>query len=72
MAHVSDIRIGGTSILDRIANLRGALATRFDQYRTFRRTLGELESLTKRELYDLGLNEHTLRAVAHEAAYGKA
>ncbi len=72
MAHVSDIRIDGTSFFSRIADLRTSLVARYEQYRTYRKTLAELESLSKRELDDLGLNQHTLHAVAREAAYGAA
>lgn len=72
MAHVSDIRIGGTSVLDRAASLRNTLTARFMQYRTYRRTLNELQSLSKRELSDLGMNQSTLHAIAYEAAYGTA
>ena len=72
MAHTSDTRIFGTSAVSHFANLRNTLAIRFGQYQTYRETLRELESLTKRELNDLGLNQHTLQAVAREAAYGKA
>lgn len=69
MAHVSDIRISGTSIASRAYDLRDTLITRFNQYRTYRVTLGELRSLSARELNDLGLNQYTLRDVAMEAAY---
>ncbi|OUS22139.1 hypothetical protein DI396_06525 [Litorivita pollutaquae] len=49
-----------------VANLRG----RIERRRTFNRTLNELSSLNARELADLGLNPGTIRAVAHESAYG--
>ncbi len=68
MAYTSDTRAIGASVFSQFANLRNTLAARFGQYQTYRKTLAELESLSKRELNDLGLNQYTLQAVAHEAA----
>ena len=48
------------------ARARKALA----DYRLFRRTLGELDSMTNRELRDLGLSRYSIRQVAHESVYG--
>lgn len=42
----------------------------YAKHRMFRRTLRELETLTARELADLGLSRGGLRAAAHEAVYG--
>jgi uncharacterized protein YjiS (DUF1127 family) len=77
MAHTSDTGIFGSSVFLRLTTLRlttlrDTVATRYGQYQTYRKTLRELESLTKRELNDLGLNQYTLQAVAREAAYGEA
>ncbi len=72
MAHTTDVRHSGTSIFSGLEGLRNAIATRFDQYRTYSNTLRELETLSNRELNDLGLSRHSLRTVAHEAAYGSA
>lgn len=69
MAYVTDIRIGGQTVSNRIAAARAAIVTRFNQYRTYRNTLAELRQLSTRELDDLGLSRHTLRAIAQEAAY---
>lgn len=70
MAHTSDVRFFGTSVFSNFADLRGAIANRVDQHRTYSNTLRELESLTNRELNDLGLSRHSLKAIAREAAYG--
>jgi uncharacterized protein YjiS (DUF1127 family) len=72
MAHTSDTGIFGSSVFSRLTTLRDAVAIRFGQYQTYRKTLRELESLTKRELNDLGLNQYALHAIAREAAYGEA
>ncbi|MBT8424912.1 MAG: DUF1127 domain-containing protein [Silicimonas sp.] len=47
----------------------GGLTTRFAQYRTYRRTLDELERLSDRELADLGISRLGLRSIAYRAAY---
>ena len=70
MANTSELVAFGTSTFSRIAHLRDILATRFAQHKAYRETLNELESLSKRELDDLGLSTLNLRAVAREAAYG--
>ena len=40
------------------------------QYRTYRRTLAELESLSNRELRDLGVSRHSIRQIARDSVYG--
>ncbi|MEX0351513.1 MAG: DUF1127 domain-containing protein [Paracoccaceae bacterium] len=45
------------------------LKTRFEQYRVYRRTLGELSALSERELADLGMHRSMIRRIAMEAAY---
>lgn len=55
---------------NRIARIAAELANHFVQYRTYRRTLTELESLTDSDLADLGLARSSLREVASKAAYG--
>ncbi|MCF2870190.1 DUF1127 domain-containing protein [Octadecabacter sp. G9-8] len=70
MAHTSDFRSVGFSIVPRIAEYRAAFAKGIEQYKTYRRTLAELEGLTSRELADIGLNPHALKDIAYESAYG--
>ncbi|MEL6586884.1 MAG: DUF1127 domain-containing protein [Pseudomonadota bacterium] len=59
-------------------SLRARVAARFDtfktdwaKWRTYRRTLNELSTLSNRDLDDLGLSRSMIRSVAIEAAYGK-
>lgn len=40
-------------------------------YRKYRETLDELNAMTDRELLDLNLSRHAIRAVAREAVYGR-
>ena len=47
----------------------GGLTQQFARYKTYRRTLDELEALTDRELADLGVSRLTLRSIAYKAAY---
>lgn len=73
MAHTSDVRTSsqfGASVFSQIANLRDTVKKRFAQNRVYRKTLNELESLSVRELNDMGLNPHTLKSIAYDAAYG--
>ncbi len=47
----------------------GGLTQRFARYKTYRRTLDELEGLSDRELADLGVSRLSLRSIAYKAAY---
>ena len=70
MAHITDVRIGNASVFSNIAALRDTLAARYAQYRVYRTTLTELQSLSKRDLADLGMHPSAIVSIAHEAAYG--
>ena len=57
---------------DRSANragFLGGLTKRVQRYRTYRQTLDELQSLSDRELDDLNISRHSMRALAYRAAY---
>lgn len=62
----------GSSLPARLTTLSADLSARIDQFRSYRRTLTELNKLTARELDDLGLSRDALRDVAYKAAYGAA
>ncbi|SES14772.1 protein of unknown function [Tranquillimonas rosea] len=47
------------------------LQERWTRWRLYRRTLTELQSLTTRELADLGIGRSQVRGIALEAAYGR-
>jgi uncharacterized protein YjiS (DUF1127 family) len=57
------------AINNRVGVFLTGVSQRFAQYRTYRRTLDELEALTDRELADLGVSRQLLSAVAYRAAY---
>lgn len=63
---VSNVR---PAINNRIGGFISGVSARFAQYRTYRKTLDELESLTDRELSDLGISRHSVRSIAYRAAY---
>ncbi|TCS67158.1 DUF1127 domain-containing protein [Primorskyibacter sedentarius] len=45
------------------------IRTRLERRRVYKRTLAELQSLSSRELADLGLNRSMLTRIAYQAAY---
>lgn len=71
MAYFSDIRTGGSTFSNRIAQMQADLSERFAKYSTYRKTLAELRQLSDRELNDLGLNAYTLKQVAYDSAYAE-
>lgn len=50
-------------------SLRAALAMRIKWYATYRETYNELNALGDRELADIGLSRHALKAISRQAAY---
>ncbi|MFT3974455.1 MAG: DUF1127 domain-containing protein [Amaricoccus sp.] len=50
-----------------LSRLSGAIA----DYRLYRRTLSELESLSNRDLRDLGISRYSTRQIAYDAVYGR-
>jgi len=51
-------------------NFLEGMAQRTARYRTYRRTLAELQSLSDRDLTDLGVSRLSIRSIAYKAAYG--
>lgn len=71
MAYANSTPIARKGFADRVAALRDLVMTAIAQRRTYARTVAELNSLTDRELADLGISRISIPEVAHEAAYGK-
>ncbi|WP_224823305.1 DUF1127 domain-containing protein [Cognatishimia sp. MH4019] len=69
MAYVTHTSVGSDSHVEKSKALWSSLASRYAAYRTYRRTLTELRTLSNRELNDLGLSRSMLKRVAMEAAY---
>ncbi len=73
MAYTTDIRTGTAtrSLRDRATAFFADLGERRAKQQVYRTTVAELQSLTDRDLADLGLHRSEIRRVALEAAYGK-
>lgn len=61
----------GFPFADRLSGLRSTLAERMAKRKVFVTTLRELQSLSDRDLADLGLARSHIKGIAFEAAYGK-
>ena len=70
MAYTTSIQTAPT-FFDRLVAYKNNLTERRAKNRVFRETLNELQSLSSRDLADLGMSRGNLKAVAYEAAYGK-
>lgn len=71
MAYVNSTDLARKGLADRFTAFRDAVATRIAQRRTYLRTVAELNSLSDRDLTDLGISRLGIPEIAHEAAYGK-
>lgn len=71
MAYVNSTRIAHTGFADRLNAVVANVKTGLQRRRVYAQTVRELNSLTTRELADLGLNASMITAIAKEAAYGK-
>ncbi len=71
MAFITDIRTGGTTWAARFAALRAQWAENAAKHKVYRTTVQELDSLSNRDLADLGISRSMIHSLAHEAAYGK-
>jgi uncharacterized protein YjiS (DUF1127 family) len=71
MAFITDIRTGGTTWAARFAALRAEWAENAAKRKIYRTTVEELQSLSTRDLADLGIDRSMIFSIATEAAYGK-
>ncbi|WP_322893400.1 MULTISPECIES: DUF1127 domain-containing protein [unclassified Yoonia] len=60
-----------TSFVERLSGFRVNLADKLAKRKVYLTTLRELQSLSNRDLADLGLSRSDIRFIAMEAAYGK-
>mgnify|MGYP001800802140 CR=1 FL=1 len=70
MTYNTATAFAGFAFGQRLAALRAELADKAAKRKVYRTTLAELESLSHRDLADLGLNSSMLKSIAFEAAYG--
>lgn len=71
MTVLTETFFSGTSLTERFGALRARLADNAAKRKVFRTTLSELESLSSRDLADLGISRSMIKGIAYEAAYGK-
>lgn len=71
MTVLTETIFAGTSLTERFSAFRAQLADNAAKRKIYRTTLSELESLSSRDLADLGLSRCMLKGIAYEAAYGK-
>lgn len=60
---------GRNSLIDRFSAIKTNIAERYARHRLYQRSLSELASLSDRDLADIGLSRHALRASIREALY---
>ncbi|SDE51024.1 DUF1127 domain-containing protein [Limimaricola pyoseonensis] len=69
MAYTTDTRATGFG--QRIAEFRASLADRIARQKIYRSTYNELQSLTDRDLADLGISRSAIKGIAIEAAQAR-
>jgi uncharacterized protein YjiS (DUF1127 family) len=70
MAYLNSTRATSFGIGERIATVFRSIRDAMQRRRVYQQTLRELNTLSNRELADLGLHRAMLTRVAIEAAYG--
>jgi uncharacterized protein YjiS (DUF1127 family) len=71
MAYVNTTRIARKGFADRLMVAKDIVLAAINQRRVYTRTVAELNSLSDRELADLGISRLGIADIAREAAYGK-
>jgi uncharacterized protein YjiS (DUF1127 family) len=71
MAYLNNTTFARKGILDRLTVARDSILRAIAQRRIYTHTVAELNSLTDRELTDLGISRFAIADIAREAAYGK-
>ena len=70
MANVDHISAGGVGVVETLRGFFGSIGESFRQYRAFRATYEELNSLSGNELADIGISRSDITRIAYDAAYG--
>lgn len=68
MAYVNTNRTAGFNLIERLADLRFAIAHRIARSRAYTTTLNELSAMTDRELADIGIARSMIPEIAMRAA----
>lgn len=70
MAYVNTTRFSNTTLLSRVLAATSGITAALRQRQVYLATLRELNSLSDRDLNDLGIHRAMVRDIAYEAAYG--
>lgn len=54
-----------------VATTLRTISERIERYNVYRTTVNELDSLSTRDLNDMGIGRHEIRSIALKAAYGE-
>ena len=71
MAYLTQTLPAFPSLSDRFAALRAQIDDMIARRKLYNSTFDELDSLTDRELADVGISRSVIAVIAREAAYGK-
>jgi uncharacterized protein YjiS (DUF1127 family) len=71
MTYNTHTGFAGFALGQRFAAFRSELADKAAKRKVYRTTVAELESLSNRDLADLGLSRSMIASIAYEAAYDK-
>ncbi|MBF9037198.1 DUF1127 domain-containing protein [Rhodobacterales bacterium LSUCC0246] len=71
MAYLATRHAPSLSFFERLGEIKCYLTAAIKASRVYQRTFDELNSLSDRELADLGVARSNLRNIALEAAYGR-
>lgn len=72
MANVDHISTGGFNLNEAVRRTFAPLVESYKRYRVFNSTVQELNSLSTRELNDIGIGRADITRVAFDAAYNDA
>jgi uncharacterized protein YjiS (DUF1127 family) len=70
MAQAERIEVAQLGLLEGLRGIARDFQEKRARHRLYRQTVRELNSLSSRELADLGYHRSMIRRLAHEAAYG--
>ena len=71
MAYVTSDRVSGLNPLAWLSNVMANVAQNRAQRGVYLETLHELETMSDRDLADIGISRVQIKDIAYEAAYGK-
>ncbi len=69
MAILDNVSLPTVNLFHFLGTYKKALDKKWNQYKTYRRTMKELSLLSDRELDDIGLSRYSLRATTRERCF---